>query len=183
MPNRKLTIKEMIGNIPDIDAIELVKISDELWKIGNLEEIKEKVSPSLFYLHIGINMIGGWQGEGWWGVICEQADLVPYIPMTLAQLNLPELKAAFENIIKIFPDYTVFKSDDAAYYDIVNFLQSPSLKISDERLKCITLEKRKEMVMQIRKRLDILEDLTEPFFGHGSECDGWKLILDMINHE
>lgn len=53
----------------------------------------------------------GWKGDGWWYIICEQADLVPYIPMTLEKLNLPELKTAFENVINLFPEYTVFKLD------------------------------------------------------------------------
>lgn len=42
--------------------------------------------------------------------------------IALDKLNLTELKTAFENIIKLFPEYTIFKSDDKAYYDIVNFL-------------------------------------------------------------
>lgn len=123
-----ITIKEMIDGVSDIDETELLKISDKLWKIGGLEKIKAIVSPELFYLHININMIGNWKGEGWWFLICEQADFVPYIPTALDKLNLPELKIAFESVIKVFQEYAVFKSDDAVYYDICNFLQSLVLK-------------------------------------------------------
>lgn len=175
-----LTIKEMVGSMTEIDEDVLVEISDKLWKIGSLEEIKKKTSPDLFYLHVGINMIGYWQNEGWWFLIGDWVDLVPYIPETLDRLNLSELKTAFEDVIKIFPDYTVFKSDDAAYCDIVNFLQSTHFKVSDERLNSIPLEKRKEMVTQIRKNLNRLEDLTESVFP-GGECNGWKPILDYIS--
>ena len=172
------TIKEMIDNISDIDEMQLVKISDRLWKMGNLEEIKEKVSPNLFNLHIGINMIGNWKGEGWWGIICEHADLVSYIPETLDKFNLTELKIAFENVIKLFPEDTVFKSDNASYYDICNFLQSANLKVEDERLKDIPKDKRREIVKQVRQNVDRLENLTKPIWGDSVEDKGWKTVLD-----
>ena len=175
------TMQEMIEGVSNIDETELLKISDKLWEIGRLEEIKEAVSSDLFYLHVSINMIGNWKGDGWWFFLCEQADFVPYIPTALDKLNLPELKTAFENVIKVFPEYTVFQSDDTAYYDICNFLQSVGFKADDERLKSIPLEKRKEMVKQIRQNIDSLEDLTEPLWGDSAECDGWKQVLDYIS--
>ena len=175
------TIKEMIENVSDIDEMQLVKISDQLWKIGNLGEIKEKVSPDLFYLHIGINMIGNWKGEGWWCIICEHADLVPYIPTTLDKLNLNELKIAFESIIKMFPEDTTFESDNDSYYDICNFLQSANLKVEDERLNAIPKDKRREMVKQVRQNVDRLENLTNPIFGDSVEYKGWKPVLDYIS--
>jgi len=175
-----ITIKEMIDDISNINEAKLVEISDKLWKLGNLEEIKEKVSPDLFYLHVGMNMIGAWKGDGWWFVICEQADFVSYIPETLDRLKLPELKAAFAKVTKLFPEYTVFKADDDAYYDICNFLQSFSIKVSDERLNNIPKEKRREMVKEMRKNLDVLEEITEAYWSEGAECEGWKQILDYI---
>lgn len=176
-----ISVKEMTAGISVLDEAELVKISDKLWKIGSLEEIRQEVSPELFYLHVGMNMIGGWQSEGWWCVICEQPDLVPYIPEALERLQLPELKTAFEDIIEIFPNYTVFKANDSAYCDIVNFLQNARFKVEDERLLSIPLEKRKEMVAQVRKKLDVLEDLTGSFFGLDAECGGWKPVIEYIS--
>jgi len=99
-----------------IDETKLVQISDELWKMGSLEDIKANVSPDLFYLHVGINIVGIWKGEGWDGIIVEQADFVPYIPVVLTELNLPDIRDAFENVIKLYPEGTVFKSDDAAEF-------------------------------------------------------------------
>lgn len=178
--NEMLTIKEMIDDLSNIDEGKLAEISDKVWKLGSLDEIKEKVSPALFYLHVGMNIIGCWKCDGWWFIICEQADLVPYIPMTLDKLNLPELKVAFENVIALFPEYTVFKSDDNAYYDICNFLQSASIKVHDERLRCIAPDKRKEMVKRTRQNLNMLEDLTEQIFNNDLEYEGWKPIIDYI---
>ena len=42
-----------------------------------LDDIKEKVTPELFTLHICMNMVGNWQCDGWWYIICEQVKLVP----------------------------------------------------------------------------------------------------------
>ena len=50
-----LTIKELTANLPNIDEAKLTGISDKLWALGSLEEIKEKTSPELFHLHVGMN--------------------------------------------------------------------------------------------------------------------------------
>ena len=78
-----LTIQDMFQNQSKIDEGVLVEVSDQLWKLGSLQEIKEKVSEDLFVVHVGINMIGNWKNDGWWCLICEQAYLVPYIPDVL----------------------------------------------------------------------------------------------------
>ena len=105
--------------------------------------IKQQVSHELFILHISMNMIGNWKGEGWWGVISEQAELVPYIPEALQALQLNHLKTAFEDVISIFPAYTIFSNDNECYYDMINFLQNVRFKVTDERLLMIPSEKRK----------------------------------------
>ena len=104
-----LTIKEVINDVSLIDEMKLIEISDKLWEIGSLEEIKENVSPDLFNLHVGINMIANWKEGGWGFITGEMADFVPYIPAALDAFHLPEIKTALENVIKLFPEYTVFK--------------------------------------------------------------------------
>lgn len=115
-------------------------------------EIKEKVSPDLFLLHIITNMVGNWQCNGWWFIICEQAKLIPFIPKALETLGLYDLKAAFEDIVSVFPEYTVFSNEDSTYCDIVNFLKNARFKVSDARLNRIAPEKRREMVFIEAKR-------------------------------
>ena len=63
-------------------------------------------------------------------------------------------------------------SNAAVYYDIVNFLQNSRFKVHDERLKNISPEKRKELIMQCHKNLNILEELTESLWGECAECSG-----------
>ena len=90
------------------------------------------------------------------------------------------MKAVFEDIISVFPTYTIFSNDESSYYDIINFLQNIRFKVEDERLNLIPLETRKEMVQVIKKKLDQLEDLSEPLWGYGAELDGWKQVIDYI---
>ncbi|WP_195599760.1 hypothetical protein [Longibaculum muris] len=175
-----LTIQDMFQNQSKIDEGVLVEVSDQLWKLGSLQEIKEKVSEDLFVVHVGINMIGNWKNDGWWCLICEQAYLVPYIPDVLKIFGLEEMKTVFESIISLFPEYTTFSNEDESYYDIVNFLQNAHFKVNDERLNHISIEKRKAMVRLIHQRLDRLEDITDPLWGYGSQNDGWKSVLDFI---
>lgn len=172
-----LELKDMIGDATAIDEEQVSKIVDGLWEIGR-RSIADNADSELFYLYIAVTMVGNWKGDGWWLLICEQADLVPYIPKTLEKLNLPELKNAFEDVIKLFPDYTVFKSDDALYCDICNFLQSLSIKVTDERLCGISKDERRRLVKQIRQNVDRLEELTDSVWGENTEYNGWKSIMD-----
>ena len=175
-----LTLKECLKDMKCLEEGTLVELSDKLWELGKLEKIKENVSPELFDLHIGMNMIGNWKGGGWWGVISEQAQLVPFIPDTLEAFELPALKEAFENVISCFPKDTIFSNDDN-YCDTINFLQNVRFKVSNERLNGISPEKRKEMVKNIHHSLDELEQLTEPLWGYAGENGGWKAVLDFIS--
>ena len=174
-----LTLKECFKDAECLNEGTLVELSDKLWELGTLEKIKEEVSPELFTLHIGMNMIGNWKGEGWWGLISDQPELAPFIPDTLEAFGLPVLKTAFENVIACFPEDTVF-TNDGNYCDTINFLQNARFKVSNEKLNAISLEKRKEMVKKIHQYLEELEQMTEPLWGYSAENDGWKAVLDFI---
>lgn len=175
-----LTIKDVLKDVPEAGEEALAELSDRLWELGNLEEIKEKVSPELFLLHIGTNMIGNWKCDGWWELISSHAELIPFIPQALEAFGLYEVKTAFENVIALFPEYTVFSNEESSYYDIINFLQNVRFQVSDERLNAVAPEERKKMVNAVRQRLDVLEELTEPLWGYGAEYDGWKQVTDYI---
>lgn len=175
-----LTLKKCLEHVEEVDEDTLAELSDEIWELGTLEEIKSKVSPDLFTLHVGINMVGNWQGEGWWGIIRDHPGLMAYIPDVLEAFDLPALKEAFETVLSCFPDGTVF-SDDANYCDTINFLVNVRLKVSDERLKAIPAEERKAMVERLSACVDELEGLTEPLWDAFAEEDGWKNVMDFIS--
>lgn len=175
-----ITIHEMLNREFSEDERTLVQLSDKLWKIGSVEEIKKRVSPELFILHIGINAIGNWKGEGWWGIISEQAELVPFLSEMLTAFQLNNLKPPFERILSVFPEYTIYSNNKKTYYDIINFLQNTHFKVADDRLNAIPPEQRKQMVYIIRKSLDELEELTGAAWGDNTEYAGWKPAIDYI---
>ncbi len=175
-----LTLGECFKDIKQIDETSLAKLSGQLWELGTVQQIKEKVSHELFILHIGINVIGIWKSDGWWSIISEYAELVPFIPDTLKAFGLLDLKATFEKIISYFPENTVYINDEN-YCDTVNFLQNTWFKVSSEKLNVISLEKRKEMVKSVHRYLEELEQMTEPLWGYSGENNGWKNVLDYIS--
>ena len=175
-----LKIEDMIEDLYNFDVAAFAQLSDKLWKLGNLDVIKEKVTPELFNLHIGINMIGIWKSEGWDSIIGEQAHFVPYISVVLHEFELCDVRDSFESVISLFPKDTVFQSDNEEYYDIYNFFTSFSHKVQNEKLKAITLEKRRELVKLKRQRVNLLDELTEQYWSDDSEMAGWKQVFDYI---
>ncbi len=175
-----LEIEDVIEDLNFSDETAFTQVSDKLWELGNLDDIKEKVTAELFNLHIGINMIGIWKSEGWDSIIGEQADFVPYIPMVLQELELCDVRDAFENVISLFPEETVFKSDNEEYYDIYNFFTSFSHKAKNEELKAIAPEKRRELVKLKRQKVRFLDELTEQYWSDDSDMAGWKQVFDFI---
>lgn len=174
-----LTLQESLNGVEDLDENTLAKLSDKLWGFGTLDDIKDKVTPELFILHICINMVGNWQCDGWWYILCEQVKLVPFIPEALNALGLSALKTAFEKVISYFPKDTIFTDDDN-YIDTVNFLQNERFKVSNQRLNAIPREKRKELVKKTRCCVEELEQLTEPLWGYAGNKNGWETVLDYI---
>lgn len=175
----KIILKDFLNGIIPTDEIKLAEISDRIWELGTLEEIREKVSPDLFIFHICVNMIGNWQGDGWHGIISNQPELVPYIPLALKTLGLQKLKTVFQNMILVFPEFVVFK-EDKTYCDVINFLQNESFKISDERLLEYSREERIQMGEKYHEYLDELEKLTSPLWGCMADRDGWGAVLDYV---
>ncbi len=176
-----LKIEDVIEDLNHLDEAAFAQLSDKLWELGNLDDIKEKVTTELFHLHIGINMIGIWKSEGWDSIIAEQADFVPYIPVVLQELELCDVRRGFENVISLFPEDTVFKSDNEEYYDIYNFFTSFSHKAQNEKLKAIAPEKRRELVKSMRQKVSLLDELTEQYWSDDSKMAGWKQVFDYIH--
>ena len=53
-----LTLQELLNGVKCLDENTLAELSDKLWELGTLDDIKEKVTPELFTLHICMNMVG-----------------------------------------------------------------------------------------------------------------------------
>ena len=52
-----LTLQELLNGVKCLDENTLAELSDKLWELGTLDDIKEKVTPELFTLHICMNDI------------------------------------------------------------------------------------------------------------------------------
>ncbi len=172
----------MIKNQKNFNESFFAEVSDKLWEIGEIEEIKNQTDEDLFLFHIAVNIIGNWKGDGWWEFICNYPRLIRYVPDTLAALKLSDMKAAFETVIKCFPENTVFE-DSSTYVDTVNFLQNVRFKISDTYLNSIPADKRKEMSEALHKSVDALESLTDKRWAYNAKDEGWSDVIDFIEEK
>jgi len=174
-----ITIKEYYSDVKNIDENVLVMKSDSLWKKGTVLDIKNLVTPQLFHLHILVNLIGNWKYEGWWFIMCEMVELVPYIAEALSQAGAEDIKTAYEKVVDCFPGDTKFENSEE-YFDVVNFLQSLGYKAKNERLGAVTREERKARMKQVQRCVDELDEITSHFWGEDAINNGWKQAIDYI---
>lgn len=174
-----ITIQEFYGDVKAIDEDVLVEKSDALWEKGSVADIKKLVTPELFHLHILVNLIGNWKCEGWWFIMCEMVELVPYISETLSQTGAEDMKTAYEKVVACFPEDTKFEYSEE-YFDVVNFLQSLGYKAKSEKLGSVTREDRKARIKQVKKCVHELDEITSGYWGEGSASNGWKQAIDYI---
>ncbi len=173
-------LKTLWEKYNDLDVeTKFASISDDIWQLGDIEEIREQVSPETFTFHIAVNMIGNWKGDGWHFIFCEEKALLPYIPETLNKLGLEEINNAFEKTRDIFPDFAK-DCDDKAYTDVMNFLINPRFNVSDERLKAIPMEEREARSKAYHQGVEELDALSHKVWGYGAAEDGWKNVLDYL---
>lgn len=91
-------MKDLFLKLPKNED-DLVTVSDDLWKLGGINEIKEKVTFELFIAHICINIVGNHQSDGWGSILLYNTEIIPYIPQALDALSLPEIKGEFYKVL------------------------------------------------------------------------------------
>ena len=174
-------LRTLCEKYSDLDVeYKFASISDDLWKLGSIDKIKDEVSPETFTFHVAVNMIGNWKGDGWDFIFYEGRALLPYIPDTLSKLGLVEIKDAFEQTLSVFPDFAK-ECDEGVYTDVMNFLINPRFKVADERLNAIPKEERAALSEAYHKGVQRLDDLSEKLWGYRAEKGGWKNVLDYLN--
>ena len=170
-------LRTLWAKYSDLDVeSKFASISDDIWKLGSIEKIKDEVSAEVFTFHVAVNMIGNWKGDGWDFIFYEGRALLPYIPDTLSRLELGEIKDAFEQTLAVFPDFAS-DCDEGVYTDVANFLINPRFKVADERLNAISKEERRALSEAYHRGVQRLDDLSEKLWGYGAEEDGWKNVL------
>lgn len=174
-----LTLKGMLKGEDDISVFTLTEISNELWEIGDVEELETKTEKELFIAHLAVNIIGNWRSDGWWELISNYPEILKYIPMTLEAIQEDEIKEIFEQVMECFPKNTVFEYTDK-YVDTVNFLQNERFKVQDEELNAIFQDERRKMVREIHKRVEALEEITNLHWGFGTRDNGMSCIIQFV---
>lgn len=102
------------------DAI--VTLSDRIWEIGNIDEIRQQVSDAAFTFHIVANVIGNCKCDGWMSIVEDHTDLLPYISSAMYEIGLDKVGEAAQNIANIFPlDISVLS--DGEFCKVVNFMK------------------------------------------------------------
>jgi len=147
-------------------------------EIGSLEDIKEKVSPELFTVHVSMNIIGNWQCEGWESIINYHPDLFPYVPQALDAIGEPDIKEAFRNVIALFPDFVSFCNGgadvDVFYNNLMNFLTDENFQADDEQLRQYDKEEHVQLSQEFNKRMETLEDLSDRLLN-------WDGVINYLN--
>ncbi|MGG7073428.1 hypothetical protein U5B43_04075 [Campylobacter sp. 9BO] len=173
-------LKELLDRYGNpCDESKFASISDDIWQLGDIKKIKDSVSDEIFTFFVAINLIGNWQCGGWGFIFCEMRSLLPYAGGALAKLGLDELVTAFENTQKIFPDFAK-ECDESTYVDVINFLLNPKFKVSNTRLNAISTDDRLKMSQMYHKNIQILDDLSESFWGYGTPHDGFGGVVEYI---
>ena len=171
------TIKDYFETLPQNED-DLVIVSDEIWKLGSLKEIKEKVSPELFTAHVIMNIIGNWQSDRWEGIINYHPDLFPYVSQALTAIKKPDIKEAFVSLIELFPNYVLFENGgadvDVFYNNLMNFLADDNFEADDERLKKYSKEEHAQLCLKFNNQMEILEDLSDSLYD-------WDSVINYIS--
>ncbi|WP_442486494.1 hypothetical protein [Fusobacterium necrophorum] len=184
-------LKILLDNYSDLDnESKFASISDDIWQLGSLEEIKKEVSPEAFTFHIAVNMIGSWKCDGWHFIFVECNSLLPYISEVLDKLGLLEVKNQFDGIIFGLKEYFAnggvkfldFEQTfgEEMHYDVMNFLMNPRFQVKSEELNNISMDDRKLVSKKYKAEIEKLDDISQKLWGYGTEEDGWKNILDYI---
>lgn len=184
-------LKILLENYSDFDnESKFARISDDIWQLGSLEEIKKEVSPEAFTFHVAVNMIGNWKCDGWDFIFMECRSLLPYLSAALDELGLSELKHQFDSVCTWLKEYFSnagiafldFEQDldEEGYYDVLNFLINPNFQVKNEKLNCIGKDDRVLTGKKYRAEMEKLDDFAQRLWGYGAEDDGWKNVLDYI---
>jgi len=59
-----ITLQNLLNGEHPANEDDLVLLSDRIWALGSLAEIRAQVSSEVFLIFVGMNVIGAWKGDG-----------------------------------------------------------------------------------------------------------------------
>lgn len=160
----------------------ILTLCGKVWEIGELSEIKEQVSDTVFTVHIVANVIGIYKGDGWQAIIEENTELLPYISQAMYAIGLDKIGEVTKNIEHIFPiDMDVLTLDEEQHCEVVNFLngirEGKHFTITIEELKGYTPEERKQLTAKYSEACEKLDAATENMWDYDSpDNEGWGVV-------
>lgn len=154
------------------DAI--VTLSDRIWEIGNIDEIRQQVSDAAFTFHIVANVIGNYKCDGWMSIVEDHADLLPYIFCAMHEIGLNKVSEATQNISNIFPlDISVLSSRE--FCKVVNFMKGRQTDL--EVLKKYSESEQEKMSEQYFDTIRKLDDIAAELWDYGCpDNEGWGVV-------
>ncbi len=154
------------------DAI--VTLSDRIWEIGNIDEIKQQVSDVTFTFHVAANVIGNCKCDGWMSIVENHADLLPYISSAMYKIGLDKIGEETQNISNIFPlDISILGSKE--FCKVVNFMKG--LPTDLEALKKYSESEQEKMSEQYFDTIRKLDDIAaELWYYDCPDNEGWGVV-------
>lgn len=170
--------EEKIGDIlqgMDINSENAIAtLSDKIWEIGSIDEIKSHVSDATFTFHVVANVIGNCKGDGWQSIIEDHADLLPYISGAMYEIDLGDVAVATKNIVNIFPlDISTLTSKD--FCKVVRFMKG--LETDLDILKKYGEAEQEKISKQYFETIHKLDDMVAKKWWYGSpDNEGWGVV-------
>ncbi|MDO4759641.1 MAG: hypothetical protein Q4A30_02600 [Candidatus Saccharibacteria bacterium] len=165
-------------------------MSDDIWVMGSLEEIKQEVSPETFVFHIAVNTIGNWKCDGWGYIFSECHPLLAYISEALDKLRLSELKNQFDELHLWMNEYFTNEGipfldfaqayNETMHTDVMKFLINPRFHVKNEKLHAVGKEDRKSASLKYQTGMERLDHISQKYWDYGAEEEGWKAVSDYI---
>ncbi|KZX37612.1 hypothetical protein B9T11_02730 [Wohlfahrtiimonas chitiniclastica] len=177
----KITLQDLIKDRRPKNEDDLVNLSDDVWAMGDLATIAQKLDQDAFNLFIATNVIGIWKGDGWGGVL-EHNQLLPHVVPALTAMGLTDMAHHFEQLLTLFPfDPTDLNVADH-FHDHLNFLLNPRFTVADERLSTISDKTRMELSNQFHEELSVLDDQAEALWAYDApDQEGWGMVLAKLH--
>ena len=174
-----LTQGQVPRTVDDLDV--LYKKIKKLGRWGwiPVEKIKKKVSPEVFIVYLGMDMITKYQAGGWFYVPTPDGSIIPYVSDALIQLGLHEMEETFRQRYSILPELADY-TETECIHEPMNVLMFEDYPPVDKRLRHYSKEERLRMYKEFSEVIKQLDVQSEQVWGKEAPGEGFALILRYI---
>ena len=172
------------GQVPRT-AGDLNVLYKKIKKLGRwgwipVEKIKKKVSPEVFTVYLGMDMITKYQAGGWFYVLTPDGSIVPYISDALTQLELHEIEETFCQRYSILPELADFTETECIHAPMNVLLFEDILSPNDKRLRHYNKEERIRIFKEFSEVIKQLDAQSEQVWGKEAPEEGFAGLLRYI---